>query len=64
MIENTPSERIADIVARQRSFFSSHQTLSVDYRLRMLRRLREGILRHEEARCEHRNCANMRKIPK
>lgn len=51
MIENTPSERIADIVARQHSFFSSHQTLSVDYRLRMLRRLREGILRHEEALC-------------
>ena len=64
MIENTPSERIADIVARQRSFFSSHQALSVDYRLRMLRRLREDILRHEKARCEHRNCAKMRKMPK
>ena len=51
MIENTSTEHITDIVARQRHFFATHQTLPIEYRLAMLRRLREGILRHEEALC-------------
>lgn len=47
MITNTSIERIKEIVAAQRDFFRSHKTLSIEYRLEMLKRLREAIVRHE-----------------
>lgn len=47
MITNTPVENINDIVAAQRRFFRSHATLSIDYRMSMLRRLRSAIVKYE-----------------
>lgn len=46
-IVNTPQERITAIVASQRAYFRSHETLDVEFRLRMLKRLREAILKYE-----------------
>ncbi|MBR6630572.1 MAG: aldehyde dehydrogenase family protein, partial [Alistipes sp.] len=48
-IENTSAERISAIVQAQREFFDSHRTLSVEYRMEMLRRLRKAITDNEEA---------------
>ena len=48
MITDTPKERIEEIIASQRQFFRSHATLSIDYRLEALRRLRGAILEFEE----------------
>ena len=39
--------RIPQIVAAQRNYFRSHETLPVDFRLAMLRKLRDAILKHE-----------------
>lgn len=47
MITNTSIERIKEIVAAQRDFFRSHKTVSIEYRLEMLKRLRGAIVRHE-----------------
>ncbi|MBO7243181.1 MAG: aldehyde dehydrogenase [Alistipes sp.] len=47
MITNTSIERIKEIVAAQRDFFRSHKTLSIEYRLEMLKRLRGAIVRYE-----------------
>ena len=47
MITNTSIERIKEIIAAQRDFFRSHKTLSIEYRLEMLQRLRGAIVRHE-----------------
>lgn len=52
MVQNTPLERIPAILKAQRSFFATHATLPLEYRFGMLRRLREGILRHEKALCD------------
>ena len=46
-VVNTPVERIPDIVAQQRRYFAAHKTLSLEYRLDMLRRLRKAIVEHE-----------------
>jgi aldehyde dehydrogenase (NAD+) len=46
-VVNTPVERIPDIVAQQRRYFATHKTLSLEYRLDMLRRLRKAIVEHE-----------------
>ena len=46
---STPTERIHDIVAAQRSYFRSHKTLPLEFRLEMLRKLREALLRHERS---------------
>lgn len=48
MITNTPVDKIQSIVAAQRTYFHSNQTLDVDYRLKMLRRLRDAIKMYEE----------------
>lgn len=48
MITNTPIEKIEPIVAQQRAYFRSHQTLDIAFRLKMLRRLRDAILMYEE----------------
>ncbi len=39
--------RIPKIVASQRAYFRSHETLSIEFRLKMLQRLREAIIKHE-----------------
>lgn len=48
-IENTSAGQISTIVKAQREFFASHRTLSVEYRMEMLRRLRKAITDNEEA---------------
>ena len=48
MITNTPIEKIESLVAQQRSYFRSHQTLDIAFRLKMLRRLRDAIKMYEE----------------
>ena len=49
MITNTPENAIKSVVASQRRFFRSGETLDVEYRLATLRRLREAIVRNEKA---------------
>ena len=49
MITNTPEDVIKSVVATQRRFFRSGETLDVEYRLAALRRLREAIVRNEKA---------------
>ncbi len=51
-IDNTPKERIAEIVAGQREFFRSHATLDIDTRLKMLRRLGEALAKWERPLCD------------
>ena len=41
-------ETIENIVRKQKTFFSTGETLPVEFRLAMLRRLREGIEKHIE----------------
>lgn len=48
-IQNTPDEQITALVKRQRAFFATHKTLSVEYRLEMLHRLRRAITDNEQA---------------
>ena len=48
-IENTSAGQISAIVKAQREFFASHRTLSVEYRMEMLRRFRKAITDNEEA---------------
>lgn len=48
-IISTPTEHIAEILSLQRSLFASHCTLPVEYRLKMLHRLRDAIVKHEAA---------------
>ena len=49
MITNTTEDAIKCVVATQRRFFRSGETLDVEYRLAALRRLREAIVRNEKA---------------
>ena len=55
-------DTIPQIVARQRKFFAEHTTLSIDYRLKMLRRLRKAIVEREKQLTEalyadlHKSC--------
>ncbi len=51
-IENTSTAQISAIVKAQRAFFASHKTLSMEYRMEMLRRLRKAITDNEEALTE------------
>ena len=44
--------RIPQIVAAQRTYFRSHETLSIEFRLRMLQRLRDAIIKHEKSLTE------------
>ena len=48
MITNTPIEKIESIVAQQRAYFRSNQTIDIAFRLKMLRRLRDAIKMYEE----------------
>ena len=48
MITNTPIEKIESLVAQQRTYFRSNQTLDIAFRLKMLRRLRDAIKMYEE----------------
>ena len=41
--------RIPQIVAAQRNYFRSHKTLPMEFRLAMLRKLRDAILKHERS---------------
>ncbi len=41
-------DTIPQIIARQRKFFAEHTTLSIDFRLKMLRRLRKAIVEREK----------------
>lgn len=41
-------DTIPQIVDRQRKFFAEHTTLSIDFRLKMLRRLRKAIVEREK----------------
>ncbi|MBQ2783453.1 MAG: aldehyde dehydrogenase [Alistipes sp.] len=41
-------DTIPQIVARQRKLFAEHTTLSIDFRLKMLRRLRKAIVEREK----------------
>lgn len=52
MITNTSSDKIKEIVAKQRALFRSHETLSLAYRLDMLKRLRGAIVSYEKALCD------------
>ena len=40
---------IPDIVASQRTYFRSHETLDIEFRLEMLRKLRKAIITHEKS---------------
>ncbi len=40
---------IPAIVAAQRAYFRSHETLDIEFRLAMLQRLREAIIKHEKS---------------
>ncbi len=51
-IGNTPRERIEQIVSAQREFFRSHATLDIDVRRKMLRRLRDAIIKWERPLCD------------
>lgn len=42
-------EHIPEIVKSQHTYFRSHATLPVEFRLMMLRKLREAILKHEKS---------------
>ena len=48
-IVNTPIERIPQIVAAQRAYYSNHDTRSIVFRMEMLRKLRDAIMRHEQS---------------
>ena len=48
-IVNTPIERIPQIVATQRAYYSNHDTRSIVFRMEMLRKLRDAIMRHEKS---------------
>ena len=41
-------ERIPEIVASQRRYFATHKTRELSYRLEMLRKLRDAIVRYEQ----------------
>ena len=40
---------IPAIIAAQRAYFRSHETLDIEFRLAMLQRLREAIIKHEKS---------------
>lgn len=48
MITNTSTDRIKELLAKQRAFFRTHQTLDISYRTRALKRLRGAIKMYEE----------------
>ena len=48
-IVNTPTERIPQIVAAQHTYYNNHDTRSMAFRLEMLRKLRDGIMSHEQS---------------
>ena len=48
-IVNTPIKRIPQIVAAQRAYYSNHDTRSIVFRMEMLRKLRDAIMRHEKS---------------
>ena len=48
-IVNTPIERIPQIVAAQRAYYSNYDTRSIVFRMEMLRKLRDAIMRHEKS---------------
>lgn len=52
MITNTPIDKIEAIIARQRDYFRSNETLDIAFRLKMLRRLRDAINMYEQELAE------------
>ena len=48
MVTNTPIDKIQSLVASQRNYFRSNETLDIAFRLKMLRRLRDSIKMYEE----------------
>ena len=51
-IENTTELRIKEVVESQRNFFSSHVTLSVDFRLAQLKKMQKMLTEWEKPLCE------------
>lgn len=51
-IENTSTERINDIVAKQRTFFASGQTRDLRFRKEMLHKLNNGLKKWEKSLCD------------
>ena len=51
-IENTAELRIKEIVESQRNFFSSHVTLSVDFRLAQLKKMQKMLTEWEKPLCD------------
>ncbi len=51
-IENTPTPRIKEIVAAQHEYFRTGATLPVDFRLNMLQRLYDAMLKWEKPLCD------------
>ena len=47
-IENTPAERIENLVAAQRHYFVSGATLSREFRQNQLRRLQQALKRWQQ----------------
>ena len=47
MITNTSTEKIKELLHKQRAYFRSHQTLDIAFRLRALKRLRDAIKMYE-----------------
>ena len=47
MIVNTSAKRIKELVSAQRAHFRTHATRDMEYRLRMLTKLRDAIKRFE-----------------
>lgn len=51
-LENTTELRIKEVVESQRNFFSSHVTLSVDFRLAQLKKMQKMLTEWEKPLCE------------
>lgn len=47
-IQNTPTEKISEIVSKQRKFFREGKTLDIEFRIKSLRQLKESIKTHEQ----------------
>lgn len=52
MIANTSTDKIKELLAKQRALFRTHQTLDINYRIRALKRLRGAIKMYEEELAE------------
>lgn len=49
---NTPLDKIKAIVAAQKGYFATEATLDINFRKEMLRRLEQGVRKHEKGLCD------------